>query len=249
MPAKGRADDGAVAGDDVEDAFGQAGFGGDFRQAQRAQGSLAGGLDDDAVAGGKDGAEFPGGHLDGEIPRQDGAHDPERFADDHGDVAGAGGGNLVILLVGDFGVPAETMDGIGDVHGQAVGDGFAGVEGVEQGQFIEIFFEEVGKMKEKALALGGGAFAPDAFFKGAAGGGDGPVHVGAVAGGDFGQRLAGGRVDGVVGLAGGGVDELAVNEGAGAELEFGSGGLDGFGFKFQAHKTTGLMLGRSMGKA
>ncbi len=90
-------------------------------------------------------------------------------------------------------------------------------------------------MQQDVLALGGRTFGPHAFFEGAAGGLHRGVHVGGLAGGDLGERLAGGGVDGVVGLAGFGVHVTAVNEGLGAELELGDGGLDGFGFEFEAH--------------
>ncbi len=38
-----------------------------------------------------------------------------------------------------------------------------------------------------------------------------------------------------ISLAGGGVDEFAVDECLGAKLEFGRRGFDGFGFEFKAH--------------
>ena len=81
----------AEARQDVEHAFGDAGFRRQFGQADGGEGRLLGGLQDDRVAGGERGRDLPAGHQQREVPGHDAGHDAGGLARDHGDhVAGVG---------------------------------------------------------------------------------------------------------------------------------------------------------------
>ena len=69
----------AVAGHDVDDAVGEAGFLGQRRHAQGRQRRLLGRLQDDGVAGRQGRAPLPRLHQQREVPRDDLADDADRF--------------------------------------------------------------------------------------------------------------------------------------------------------------------------
>src|SRR5260370_27734254 len=64
--------------DDVDDAFGQASVIERLYEAQRAQGSIAGGLDDDGITRDERREHFPGWDGDGKVPRRDAGDDANR---------------------------------------------------------------------------------------------------------------------------------------------------------------------------
>jgi len=81
--------------DDVPYAIGKAGLLHQFRDAHLAERILAGGLDDDAVAGGHGKGREPQGHHKGKVERTDDAKDPQRLADEV--LVDAGGDILQVL--------------------------------------------------------------------------------------------------------------------------------------------------------
>jgi hypothetical protein len=184
----------AEPGDDVEDAVGDASFGGELGEADGAQRGELGRLDDEAVAGSERGGRLPGRHHDREVPRQDGTDDPDRLADDHPQGITAGRRDRVVQLVGRLGIPAERLDRLGQVRLATIRDRLARLERIEQGQLLGIRLDHVGQTKEDGLALGRGASRPAAVVEGSTGGRDGEVDVRGLAGGDVGQDLAGGRI-------------------------------------------------------
>src|SRR5579859_2863927 len=80
----------AEPGHDVNDSFRNAGFEEQLAQTERRKGSLLGGLEDDAVAGGEGGAEFPCGHEEGEIPRDNLGNNADGLTQGEGMEARAG---------------------------------------------------------------------------------------------------------------------------------------------------------------
>ena len=95
------------AGDDVDDAFGNAGFSDQFAQAQGRQRSLLGGLQDDRVAAGQRGSELPCGHQEREIPRNNLAADADRLAQRVVEERGIGWVGLAVNL----GAPSRRSSG------------------------------------------------------------------------------------------------------------------------------------------
>ncbi|MNH24792.1 hypothetical protein D3C79_847440 [compost metagenome] len=87
-----------------------------------------------------------------------------------------------------------------------------------------VVFQQLGELQQDVLALTRLQFRPRAVLEHALGGGDGDVHILHIAGGDFGQLLAGGRVGGDEGAAGDGIAEFTVDERLGTQLQFGGDG-------------------------
>src|SRR5439155_2994721 len=94
------ADDGALADDDVDDAFGDAGLEGELGEPERGERCQLGGLEDDGVAAGERGPELPGGDVEGEVPRDDQPDDAERLAKRQVDAARDGDGLAGVLVDG-----------------------------------------------------------------------------------------------------------------------------------------------------
>ena len=84
------ADDGALADEDVEDAFGDAGLERELGEPERGERRQLGGLEHDGVAARERGAELPGGDVEREVPGDDQPDDAERLAEGHVDAAGDG---------------------------------------------------------------------------------------------------------------------------------------------------------------
>ena len=68
---------GAVAGDDVEDALGEARLAADLGEEEGGEGGVFGGFEDDGVPGGEGGGDLPGEHQEREVPGDDRAADAE----------------------------------------------------------------------------------------------------------------------------------------------------------------------------
>ena len=99
----------------VEHAFGNAGFSGQFGNADGRQRRLLGRLQDDGIAGGKRRSKLPRRHQQGEVPRHHGADDADRLARDHRNRVGPRRSELVIDLVGSLGIPLDAADRGGQV--------------------------------------------------------------------------------------------------------------------------------------
>ena len=72
---------------------------------------------------------------------------------------------------------------------------YLGPLGVQPGEFIGVFLDQVGQTIDAFAALAGGHFAPGAFVEGFSGGLYGLVHIGGFALGDMGDDVAGGGID------------------------------------------------------
>ena len=173
----------AEPGDDVDHAFGQTGFEQQFAQAQRREGRLLGGLEDDAVSGGEGGAELPGGHQQREVPRDDLPHDPQRLPQGKGMKARAGRvghtdrNGVALDLRGPAGHVMEQVGGQRHVGDARDGAGLAVVQRLQLGQFIRVFQDEVADAPDQPAPFAGRHAPPGAGFEGAPRGGDRPVDV------------------------------------------------------------------------
>src|SRR5699024_2657197 len=90
-------------------------------------------------------------------------------------------------------------------------------EGFQLGEVLAVLLEQSGQAQQDRAAVARLHPTPVPGLEGGAGGGDRPVHVAGVAGGDVGEVLAGGGVQGGEGLAAERGDELAADIGVGAE--------------------------------
>ena len=176
----------AESGDDVDHTFGQVGFGENLRQVHGGDGRGLGRLKHAGVSAGQGGSEFPRGHEQREIPRDDlsGHAEGLRFAP----------GKSVVEFVRPPRVVEKVRGDERQVDITALADGFAAVEGFNHRKIAHLFLQEAGDAEEIFAALASRHFAPG-LFVGAAGGLDRFVHIGRGALCDFGVLFFGGRID------------------------------------------------------
>lgn len=174
----------AVAGDDADDAFGDARFLADFGEEEGGEGGEFGGFEDDGVAHGEGGGDLPAQHEEGEVPRNDLA------ADADGLVVGEFG----VAELGPSGVVVEVSGDEGDVDVAGFADGFAVVEGFEDGEESRVFLdfardgvEDFGSFGSRKTLPGG-----EGFFCGL----DGLVDLLGGGLGDLGEFFSVGGVEG-----------------------------------------------------
>ncbi|GAA3241071.1 hypothetical protein GCM10020256_63680 [Streptomyces thermocoprophilus] len=166
--------DGAVTGQHLEEAFGQASGEGEFGEAQRGERGGLGGFQDHRVAGGECGRGAPGGDRHGEVPRGDDADHAERFEDRHVEAAGYGD-----LAAGQaFHSPGGVVEQVADVAGLPAGvaDGVPGLADLQPGQFLQVAVDGGGEPAQQPRPVAGRQRGPAGL--GAGGAGDGGVHVG-----------------------------------------------------------------------
>ena len=107
---------GRVAGDDVEDAGGNAGALGELGQREGGEGGLGARVDDDGAAGGERGGGLAGDHRGGEVPGRDQRGDAGGLAPelDLG-VVQVRGDALDVRAAGLLGVELDEARGVVDL--------------------------------------------------------------------------------------------------------------------------------------
>ena len=143
----------AIARHDVEDPVRDTGLGGQFGQAQCRKWRLLGRFQHNRVSYGQRGGGFPRGHVQWEVPWGNGANDAKGDATDQCQIAGTGGGNLVIDLVNGLGIPLEEMRGPRRVDGGGISDQLAHVEAVQQRHLFQIVPDQIGQFQHHRLAV------------------------------------------------------------------------------------------------
>ena len=151
-------DDGSLAGDDLQNALGQARFEGELADADRGQGRDLGGFEDHGVPGCQGRGEAPPGDRHREVPGDDDTDNAERFGE--GDVHSPVDGDL----------PTEeplrhcriVFEDIADVAGLPPGvpDRVSGVGDLEPGELFVGRVDLVGEAPQEPGAIGGGDGAP-----------------------------------------------------------------------------------------
>ena len=226
---QGAADAAAGAGNQVEDAVGDAGFGKDFGQFDGGQRGDGRRLEYDGVAADEGGGHFPGGDGNGKVPGGNDADHAQGPADGVGDGVGEFGGGGVAEH------PAALAGGVfNDIHRAAdfatgIGQGFAFLLGDGAGDFVGAAFHDVQGAKEYLGAGRGGGVGPAGGGVGSGGdGAEGILRVGEL---EMAEELVFvGRVIDGVGAAGVGRRPLAVDVvvmdggGGGVGVGVGSGG-------------------------
>ncbi len=207
----------AEARHDVDHAVGQAGFQQQLTQLQGRKRRLFGDLQHHGAAGGQGRAELPGRHQEREVPRDDLAH--------HADRLGAGIGHVLSrrgqvgdrdVLAFELGRPAgHVVEHVG--RQRHVGDArdaerLAVVQAFQLGQLVQVFVDQVADLVDDAAAGRRCHLAPRALVERAPRGLHRRVDVGGVAFGHARQQHLGGGVMHVEGLAGLGLDPLAVDQ-------------------------------------
>ena len=159
-----------------------------LHQHGNAQRGLFGRLEHHAVTGGEGRGEFPGGHQDREVPRDDLPDHAQRFMEVIGrgvfiDFSGA-----TFLCTDATGVVAEVVDGQRDVGVKGFTHGFAVVPGFSDGQQFEVLFDAVGDFQQRQGAVLHRGLAPG--IGGCVGSVQRLFDVFGAGAGEFGNRLA-----------------------------------------------------------
>ena len=178
----------------------QARLAAEFGEEQGGERRVFGGFQDDGVAGGERGGDFPRQHQQREVPGDHRAADAQRG---HAGLFGRqelGEARVVVEMPGDK----------RDVDVAAFADRLAVVHRFQHGEQAGVFLDEARQGVEVLRALMRRQARP--FRLGAAGGRDGGVDVLCAALRDLGKALAGGGVrrgEGVARLGEGAVDPVA----------------------------------------
>ncbi len=148
----------ALADEDVDDAFGDAGLEDELGEPERGERRQLGGLEDDGVAAGERRAELPGGDVEREVPRDDQPDDAERLAEGHVDAAGDGD-RLAVVLVDRAGVEVEDVGDHADLAARA-GDRLADVLRLDPRELLAVLLDERREPPQQPPAVGGRNGAP-----------------------------------------------------------------------------------------
>ena len=224
VPSDGCAGRRAEAGNYVKHPVRNTGLYGKLGDTDGRQGSLLRRLDHAGVAGGQDRPQLPAGHHEWVVPGQYGANYANRLADHHAHLAWARRRELVVELVGRLSVPPQCGHQVRDVDTGTVADRLAGLQRLDDGQFVSVGFDQAGEPKDQLLSVDRGHSPPGSLLEGGTGCGDGTVHIVSVALGHLGQLLAGSWVEGGEGLPGDCLHASAADDGSGRGLNGGGQG-------------------------
>ena len=208
----------AEPGHNVDHPVGHPGLGDELGQAQRRERGLLSGLEDHAVSRSQSRPELPRRHQKREVPRDDLAHDSHRLAQGVRMEVGARRvrNRDVDCVALDLGRPpghiVEQVGGQGNVGHTGHPQGLAVVQCLELGQFVEMVEDQVTNPPDDPAPLRGRQASPGTVLEGPAGCPHRPIDVLDPAGGDGRQRVTGGRIGRLEGLARSGVNPSSVNE-------------------------------------
>ncbi len=201
---------GPVAGHDVDRARREADFGRELRESQHTQRRLRIRLQHDGAAGGERGRQLPCRHQQRVVPGDDLRADPDRLLQRVREQRAADRIRAAGDRADDGREEAEVLGGAGDLRLDGR-DRLADVARLELGQLGAVCLDRVGEGLEQARALGRRRATPGAVERGA-GGLDRTVDVRLAGHRGPAERVAGGGLDQVPKLAGGGLGDLAADE-------------------------------------
>ena len=159
-----------------------------LHQHGNAQRRLLGRLEHHAVTGGQGRGEFPGGHQDREVPRDDLPDHAQWFMDVIGHGVAVDLGGAAFLGADATGEVAEMVGRQRDVGVEGFAHGFAVVPGFGDCQQFQVLFDAVGDFQQHQRARLGGRGAPG--IGGGVGSVQGLVDVFGRGAREFGNRLA-----------------------------------------------------------
>ena len=186
-----RADDGALAREDVDDALRNAGLERELAEPDRREGCQLRGLEHDRVAAGERRPELPGGDVEREVPGDDQPHDAERLAEGQVDAA-RDGDRLAEVLVDRARVVVEDLRDHADLAARAL-DRLADVARLEPCELLAVLLDERREPPQKSRPVGGRDGTPgrERLLRA----GDGRVRLLDAGRLDLGDRLLRRRVD------------------------------------------------------
>src|SRR6185312_5995142 len=203
---------GTKAREEIDDAFRKSRFDNELTDAEGGERRLLGRLHHDGVAGCQRGGELPGLHQQGKVPWNDLPDDANGLVARVAEVIVADRNGFAVDFIGPAGEVAVAINGCGYVNGLCDLDGLAVIERFQLGEFVGMFFHEVGQFVKEAATFGGGNFAPGAALESVAGGFDGEIDVSGVGLRHLADFFAGGRIEGGEGAAGEGVSPFVVDK-------------------------------------
>ena len=186
-----------VAGDDVEDAIGQAGLLAILGQLQRGERGPFRRLQHHGAAASQRRRHFPCGDLERIIPRHDAAHHAHRLAQRVVQEGAIHGNGFAVDFAHPAGVIAKRVDGRIDIGAARLAHRFAVLHGFEHGQLFAMLEQDFGDVPEDFFLLGGVHAAPGLALETGARGSHGAVDVAGCAIRDGGQEVTRGWVDDV----------------------------------------------------
>lgn len=149
------------ADDDVENAVGQSGLGGDAGHRQRRQRRDLGRLQDHRATGGECRDDLPHRHLQRVVPGRDGADDADGFtADRRGVVARVLRTRLALEIACDTGEELDVVDRSGDVELGREPDRLAGVRDLFGDQHLGLRRQRSGQREQDTRPFGRGGTSP-----------------------------------------------------------------------------------------
>ena len=201
----------------VQHALGDARLERQLGQAQGGKRRLLSGLEYHAIACRQGGCQFPGGHVQREIPRHHRCNHAQCFAGNGRQRVVGSRRDLIIELVQGFTVPGENMGRAGYVDVIGVHYRLAHVQGVQQCEFFAVGHQQVGEFDQDFFAFAWRHAPPRAVVKGAACGAHCQVDLRCTAGGDLRKDSVSRRVDGVEGRPAECTYGMAVDQGGADE--------------------------------
>src|SRR5699024_9626224 len=139
--------------DDVHDTFGNE-VSDELHQVQDGRWCLFRWFQYDGVARSKRRCEFPCRHEQREVPRDDLSDDTERLMVVVGDCIIVNLGNTALLCPDGGGEVSVVVDHKGQVGVQGLADSLAVLKCFKPCEFLEIYFDTVGDLKQNVTALG-----------------------------------------------------------------------------------------------
>jgi hypothetical protein len=189
----------AEAGDDVEDASGQARLPAELGQAQRGERRLLGGLEDRAAPGRECRRERADGHTEREVPGHEmGGHAKRLEQREVHDLMSERHGRA-LHLVGGAGVVAKRRDHALDVAARFA-QRLADVGGLEERELVLGRLDRIGEPEQQPAPFGRRHLAPGAGHR-CVGRLHRSIDIKGVGTSDFLDRLLGRRIDGGEGRA------------------------------------------------
>ena len=186
---QGRSRGFSVSGDNVDDARRKPGLQGQFAKPQGRQRRLLRRLEHHRAAGGERRCELPGRQHQRYVPRNDGAHDANRFLDRVPETLRTRerGHDVRGLAENLAGPAADAANGPGRAHDVEVArheSEHAVVDGLDLSEFVGVLFDQVRQAPEQAFAGFRRHAAPGRILERLARGGHGRIDIGGAGLGD-----------------------------------------------------------------
>lgn len=198
------------AGNNVDDARGEASFLDQLGGIEGGQRSLLSGLEDNSVTSGDGRTDLPRPHQHGEVPRNDLTADTDGFVASVGECLRVDVNGLAVDLVSPASIVANAASSTGHVQlGDA--EGLAVVKSLNGSEGLDFALHQIGQLVKHTATVRGSNLSPGTL-ECLASSGNGNVDILLSGFVDSNNGLLGGGVDGLEGLAFNTLHKLIVDE-------------------------------------